>query len=148
MKPKTFGNVKLATLKLDSGDTSVGILLTADSEAFHCTVAAHFGETASFAGDVDASSGELKAKDVDIIAGGGLTIAASAPVDCDSTDVSFAKANVADLISASADFVALQADEIDFTETTAFADNAAAVAGGLTAGDIYHTSTGEMRIVV
>jgi hypothetical protein len=29
-----------------------------------------------------------------------------------------------------------------------FADNAAALAGGLIAGDIYKTSTGELRIVV
>jgi hypothetical protein len=41
-----------------------------------------------------------------------------------------------------------QATTLKLTELLEFADNAAAVAGGLAEGDIYRTSTGELRIVV
>lgn len=42
----------------------------------------------------------------------------------------------------------LQATNLKLTDLPEFADNAAALAGGLVAGDIYRTATGELRIVV
>jgi hypothetical protein len=42
----------------------------------------------------------------------------------------------------------LQATTLKLTDLSEFADNAAAIAGGLAAGDIYRTATGEIRIVV
>ena len=42
----------------------------------------------------------------------------------------------------------LQATTLKLTDLPEFADNAAALAGGLVAGDIYRTATGELRIVV
>jgi len=41
-----------------------------------------------------------------------------------------------------------QATTLKLTDLLEFADNAAAIAGGLTVGDIYRTSTGELRVVV
>ena len=41
-----------------------------------------------------------------------------------------------------------QATKLKLTDLPEFADNAAALAGGLVAGDIYRTATGELRIVV
>jgi hypothetical protein len=42
----------------------------------------------------------------------------------------------------------LQATTLKLTNLPVFADNAAALAGNLTDGDIYRTATGELRIVV
>jgi hypothetical protein len=42
----------------------------------------------------------------------------------------------------------LQATRLKLTDLPEFADNAAAIAGDLVAGDIYRTATGELRIVV
>jgi hypothetical protein len=41
-----------------------------------------------------------------------------------------------------------QATTLKLTDLLEFADNAAAIAGGLAVGDIYRTATGEIRIVV
>jgi len=41
-----------------------------------------------------------------------------------------------------------QATTLKLTDLLEFADNAAAIAGGLAVGDIYRTATGELRIVV
>ena len=41
-----------------------------------------------------------------------------------------------------------QATTLKLTDLPEFADNAAALAGDLVAGDIYRTATGELRIVV
>jgi hypothetical protein len=41
-----------------------------------------------------------------------------------------------------------QATTLKLTDLSEFADNAAAIAGGLAVGDIYRTATGELRIVV
>ena len=41
-----------------------------------------------------------------------------------------------------------QATTLKLTDLPEFADNATALTGGLVAGDIYRTSTGELRIVV
>jgi hypothetical protein len=41
-----------------------------------------------------------------------------------------------------------QATTLKLTNLPEFADNAAALAGGLSEGDVYRTSTGELRIVV
>ena len=41
-----------------------------------------------------------------------------------------------------------QATTLKLTDLPEFADNAAALAGGLVAGDIYRTAGGELRIVV
>jgi hypothetical protein len=42
----------------------------------------------------------------------------------------------------------VQATTLKLTDLAVFADNAAALAGGLAEGDIYRTATGELRIVV
>jgi hypothetical protein len=42
----------------------------------------------------------------------------------------------------------LQATTIKLTDLPVFADNAAALTGGLVDGDVYRTATGELRIVV
>ena len=42
----------------------------------------------------------------------------------------------------------LRATTITLTNLPVFADNAAALAGGLADGDVYRTATGELRIVV
>ena len=42
----------------------------------------------------------------------------------------------------------LQATNLKLTDLPEFADNAAALAGGLVAGDLYRTATGELRIAV
>ena len=41
-----------------------------------------------------------------------------------------------------------QATKLKLTDLSEFADTAAALAGGLTVGDIYRTASGELRIVV
>ena len=39
-------------------------------------------------------------------------------------------------------------NKLNLTGLSTFADNASAISGGLTGGDVYKTSTGELRIVV
>lgn len=41
-----------------------------------------------------------------------------------------------------------QATTLKLTDLPEFADNTTALAGGLVAGDIYRTATGELRVVV
>jgi hypothetical protein len=41
-----------------------------------------------------------------------------------------------------------QATTIKLTDLQVFADNAAALSGGLAEGEVYRTSTGELRIVI
>ena len=42
----------------------------------------------------------------------------------------------------------IKATDINFTGLATYADNAAAITGGLVAGDVYKTATGELRITV
>jgi hypothetical protein len=92
---KRFGNVALIQLEIESDDTTVGVLLHADTSAFYCTEPAYFSDV-NIVGDVDSSSGDLQCKDIEIVSGGSLTIAAFASVDCDATTVAFAKIAVDD----------------------------------------------------
>jgi hypothetical protein len=42
----------------------------------------------------------------------------------------------------------IRADTLNLTGLSVFANNTAALAGGLVVNDVYKTSTGELRIVV